>query len=67
MEITREDIVQSALNIERWCKTHAKANGCDCPLEGKVLICMLANGHFPYKWELEEQLRRRGLKKEAEA
>jgi hypothetical protein len=61
LKINREDVVQAALIVERWCMKHAKTNGCDCPLKGKTLICTITNGDLPYTWKLAERLRARGL------
>lgn len=68
MKTNREDVVQAALIVERWCKIN---NPCawpskvctKCPLfltddEGD-LDCMVG---FPMDWELEEKLRKRGLR-----
>ena len=55
-KINREDIVQAALMLERWCKKE----GCgDCPF---LFIggCVLSE-NVPQGWELEEHLRTRGL------
>lgn len=57
--MTREDVVQAALTVERWCKGKEWCDG--CPLlsgEGYCLIAMEA----PDLWNLEEHLRTRGLK-----
>ena len=57
-EPTREDVVQAALTVERWC---AKHKGCgDCPLlddEDNCIVSMEA----PDYWHLEEKLRTRGM------
>jgi hypothetical protein len=57
--MTREDVVQAALKVERWC---AKHKGCgDCPLLNDEDNCMVSM-EAPDYWNLEEQLRSRGLK-----
>lgn len=65
MKINREDVVQAALTVERWCKEHQKeTQDCDCPFnrkDGRMWIqscCLMV----PTLWELEEFLRTRGLK-----
>jgi len=61
MQINREDVVKAALTVERWC---AKHKGCgDCPLLNDEDNCMVAM-EAPDYWNLEEQLRTRGLKHE---
>ena len=62
--MTREDVVQAALTVERWCNEHKKeTQDCDCPFNrnGKMWVqsCMLM---LPELWELEKHLRTRGLK-----
>ena len=58
-EMTREDVVQAALTVERWCAEH---KGCgDCPLLNDEENCMVSM-EAPDYWNLEEQLRTRGLK-----
>ena len=64
--MTREDVVQAALTVERWCeKTINEHDDCDCPFYKKEGIgygcCILWQGR-PIVWELEEFLRTRGLK-----
>ena len=29
--MNREDVVQAALKVERWCHEHNDFTGCDCP------------------------------------
>ena len=55
-KINREDVVQAALTMERWCK---KEECGDCPF---LFIggCVLSE-NVPKGWELEEHLRTRGL------
>lgn len=62
MKINREDVVQAALTVERWCVMNAHSvKGCDCPIyDGEC--CMLESGRMPRYWNLEEHLRTRGLK-----
>ena len=67
MKPNREDVVQAALMVERWCKANkTQQNGgeCDCPYYfkgGKVWKqgCIL---NLPFLWNLEEFLRTRGIK-----
>ena len=56
--MNREDVVQAALKIERWCI----ANSCDkCPFLDADAVCILSTT-FPQSWKLAEHLRNRGLK-----
>ena len=58
-KIKREDVVQAALMVERYCWVHWKKCGeCDCPFSDG-LSCLW--DIQPYDWELEEFLRTRGL------
>ena len=69
MKANREDVIQAALVVERWCREHFKAvGGCDCPFYGERIdkmkfvwpFCVL---EYPsQEWNLEEFLRNRGLK-----
>lgn len=59
MKVNREDVVQAALILERWCKEHIRPGDCECPFIEKYNLCSLS---CPFKWELEEFLRTRGLK-----
>lgn len=66
MKATREDVVQAALLVERWCAEHWKDNhDCDCPFNNLNGIgfghCAVWHG-TPHIWRLEEYLRTRGLK-----
>lgn len=57
--MTREDVVQAALKVERWC---AEMEHCsDCPLLDDEDCCMVSMD-APDFWNLEEHLRTRGLK-----
>ena len=61
MKANREDIVQAALLLERWCRANADEYGnCDCPFcdEGECRI----DDDLPCGWGLEAFLRTRGLK-----
>jgi len=65
--VTREDVVQAALIVERWCAEQFPKGNCRerCPLgSGEPWsICMLFyDDPPPMKWRLEERLRTRGLK-----
>ena len=63
MIANREDVVQAALTVERWC---AENKGCidkdriDCPFVGRNGMCTLIG--LPDAWNLAEKLRTRGLK-----
>lgn len=67
MNLNREDIVQSAVNVQRWCKEHikyerfAELGECDCPFNNSK-FCALFIGEPPNDWGLEDFLRKRGLK-----
>ncbi len=66
MNANREDVVQAALLIEHWCVVHHRPYGeCDCPLVdlAGATGCMAVNGHKPCEWDLEEKLRKRGMRK----
>jgi len=74
--MNREEVVQAALVVERWC---AERDGypCDCPFFEKrefdgAYKCRLTNWRNlqsdiderePETWNLEEFLRTRGMKK----
>ena len=63
--MTREDVVQAALTVERWCKDHFLSQSpCNCPfsLDGEVGDCKLFEQALPYRRHLESFLRTRGLK-----
>jgi len=72
--MTREDVVQAALTVERWCQSHAdfviKANcvhyKCDCPFNCEGFHCEIQDNGEPLNWGLEEFLRTRGMKHETE-
>ena len=56
-KINREDVVQAALIVERWCA----ATDCrDCPLLNDEDCCMVSM-EAPDYWRLENQLRNRGI------
>lgn len=62
--MTREDVVQAALTVERWCAEHhdgLTGATCDCPF-ALYDSCVLFSDDVPITWELEEFLRSRGLK-----
>jgi hypothetical protein len=70
VQINREDVVQAALTVERWCREHerGKYEDCvDCPFlyetEGLALLCKLFPRKIPKQWKLEKYLRERGLKR----
>ncbi len=55
--VNREDVVQSALIVYRWCI----GRDCrECPLMGELGDCMIRT---PEAWNLEERLRNRGVNK----
>ena len=59
MKINREDVVQAALIVERWCAEHNDDGfDCDCPFADTCWV----TGDIPADWNLEEFLRTRGLK-----
>ena len=63
-EIKREDVVQAALTVERWCAEHHSENGCDCPFYSNLPFldsCRLSC-NIPADRKLEDYLRNRGLK-----
>ena len=63
MKINREDVVQAALIVERYCKEHdGKFEKCECPFAVGQYYCMLKKGFAnPNEWKLAERLRNRGL------
>lgn len=66
MKINREDVVQAALIVERWCAEHIEREKvCDCPFGYINALgfhsCALYAPQFPMEMELEEFLRTRGL------
>jgi len=65
MKANREDVVQAALIVERWCREHWEEDTvCDCPFlcDDKKIYCSLATGFIPCVGNLEKHLRNRGLK-----
>lgn len=64
MKANREDVVQAALIVERWCAEHYSNDECDCPFSDQKM-CWFFNPdmpEFPCRWGLEYYLRNRGLK-----
>lgn len=61
MKANREDVVQAALMVERWCAENLHKGNCDCPFCGGK-YCALSRGEEPSWWYLEDYLRTRGLK-----
>ena len=63
-KINRENVVQAALIVERWCvENHRQDGKCDCPLRKWSYDCYLIRcNEAPYEWNLEKFLRARGLK-----
>lgn len=63
MQINREDVVQAALTVGRWCVEHIRLESCDdCPFDHSGEKCALLNFLHPCGWNLELYLRTRGLK-----
>ena len=65
MIINREEVVQSALNVQRWCFNHYDdENPCDCPFfnEDNYNECKFGSTPTQSSLILEEFLRTRGLK-----
>ena len=65
MQINREDVVQAALMVERYCKEHRIFDGdCECPFQGTHEDggCFLNDRFEPAHWGLNHFLRARGLK-----
>lgn len=68
MKINREDVVQSALNVQRWCEQHFNNEYiCDCPFAyqdniGWIDCIFHDKKHYPKNLYLEEFLRNRGIK-----
>lgn len=62
--MTREEVVQAALTVERWCAEHRKIKGvCDCPFYKHDRVdCVMGSLSKPSGWGLERFLRTRGLK-----
>ena len=63
-KINREDVVQAALIVERWCREQKTKNddGCSCPFFDFVDGCMMINIDPPADWNLDGFLRIRGLR-----
>jgi len=61
MQINREDVVQAALVLERWCFNESCTR---CPfwyeMDGHN-YCAVSTKGAPLSWNLEEFLRTRGL------
>ena len=62
--MTREEVVQAALTVERWCVEHRKfKDACDCPFYKHDRVeCVMGDLSKPSGWGLERFLRKRGLK-----
>lgn len=62
--MTREEVVQAALTVERWCKEHVDSRwDCDCPFtDAKDNYPCAVIRSTPFQWGLEKFLRTRGLK-----
>ena len=59
--MTREEIVQAALKVERWCKSIEDCS--KCPFFGKDrFLNFECKVRWAERWGLEEFLRTRGLK-----
>ena len=64
--MTREEVVQAALTVERWCFDHYDdENPCDCPFfnEDNYSECKLCQNPTQSLLIIKEFLRTRGLKK----
>ena len=61
-KINREDAVQAALNVTRFCAEHYGDCETDCPFCWGKGGCVLDQTCSPCFWELDEFLRTRGLK-----
>jgi len=61
-KMTREEVVQAALTVERWCIVQSESISpkgfCDCPFDSDG-FCRVG---MPKIWALEKFLRERGLK-----
>ena len=67
--MNREDVVQAALTVERWCREHyTEEKPCDCPFldEDDYNGCRLGCNPNPIWCNLEEFLRTRGLERGCE-
>jgi hypothetical protein len=65
-KMTREDVVQAALTVERWCKTTRKEGiPCQgkCPLWGCGCVLGSPLSGYPEHWGLDDFLRTRGLER----
>jgi len=64
MKINREDVVQAALTVERYCKEHYNGGiePCDCPFSFGAACVLQYYDTFPKYLELEKHLRTRGLR-----
>lgn len=67
MKANREDVVQAALIVERWCRDHFEEDSvCDCPFGFLDIVgrhaCALYALPIPLDWSLEKFLRGRGLR-----
>jgi len=58
--MTREEVVQAALTVERWCGMCRGVNRGACPFANGN--CCVLDGKKPEEWNLEEFLRTRGMK-----
>ena len=64
VKANREDVVQAALTVERWCAENCNDSSepCDCPFAQRA-DCYMDFDAIPKYWGLEKHLRTRGLKK----
>lgn len=65
--MTREEVVQAALTVERWCREKRTfVEKCDCPFGYDAFedcqLCFLFDRFEPGNWGLEEFLRTRGMR-----
>lgn len=64
-DMTREEVVQAALTVERWCaEQRRRKENCDCPFNDlgacKFFPC------YPDTWDFERYLRNRGKRYEVD-
>ena len=65
-KVNREDVVQAALTVARWCAGHYRTGECNCPFSKGIMCWFVAEDmpEFPVLWDIEEFLRNRGMKHE---
>jgi len=56
VHINREDVVQAALTVERWCAKHYdEEEGCDCPFFANELDECFVIEAVPKYWFYEDE------------